>query len=113
MREFEDFKFRGWHKKDKQMGYSDEIYPLEQFFFWVEYDCVLMQYTGLKDESGKEIYEGDIVKDTCFNAGTKIVKMDLDYSMGWEPFTYNGGGEWGPEACEVIGNIFENPELTE
>ena len=78
----------------------------------------LMQYTGLKDKNGKEIYEGDIVSlfyetqisEVRFNSkyGCWEVKVQLSiHSQGWD-LLGNHLGE-----SEVIGNIYENPELLE
>ena len=74
----------------------------------------LLQYTGLKDKNGVEIYEGDIVE--CFNDGLSEVLFrkgsfgTLTYtSRGVDFYTFNE--VYG--ACEIIGNIYENPELLE
>ena len=89
---------------------------------------VLMQYTGLKDKNGKEIYEGDLLKQ-CF--GKHDDGTDLIFSWPVEVFWLDDRLCWGyraksmfnifldilmdsdlPDAWfEVIGNIYENPEL--
>jgi len=93
---------------DKEESYSD--------------GCELMQFTGLLDKQGKEIYEGDIVK--CeYQEGVAIVKFGKGYQgepadgmypyWGWyvdgwfDQYAFNG------DEVEVIGNIYENPELLE
>lgn len=78
-------------------------------------DFNLMQYTGLKDEYGDEIYEGDIVKLRA-NHGIGVVK----YYDEWGAFIVEYikpkklavlGMNYYEEDIEVIGNIYENPEL--
>ncbi len=93
----------------------------------------VMQFTGLKDKNGKEIYEGDIVRQGEYPTDNKFVVsygrfIDLVEagcaginSFGWYlkdlvsgmtiNLLNNEAGE--PEATEVIGNIYENPELLE
>lgn len=90
-----------------------------------EHDDILMQYTGLKDKNGKNIYEGDIVIweacDCEIRFGFHVVATDMDgiiidkaygFYLWWidqefsESITENVEGH-----CEVIGNIYENPEL--
>lgn len=89
-------------------------------------DRIIMQYTGLKDKNGKEIYEGDILenpnypKDEWERCEVKwhgeFARFGLDF---YSP--YGGEGYTGREqhidrfvsevGCYVIGNIYENPEL--
>ena len=109
-------------------------------------DGVLMQYTGLKDKNGKEIYEGDIIltqplRDRPFSqkAKSKRLRGIVEYNIKCgKNFIGNPdemkywGAEWNVEIidkkdyekycnygwgiffeCEVIGNIYENPELLE
>ncbi|AUB53006.1 hypothetical protein EM4838_08365 [Enterococcus mundtii] len=83
-------------------------------------DCVVMQSTGLKDKNGVEIFEGDIVKKTNGSigyvvylqqeAGFVVVLKKSDYRLG-----HRNTGEPYKEATnhEVIGNVYENPELLE
>lgn len=90
----------------------------------------LMQYTGLHDKNGREIYEGDIVRVQETMDGGRIVCLEAIASVIW-----NGErGCWGCDGefeghladyafgtvlnfmgnvCEVVGNIYENPELME
>ena len=75
---------------------------------------ILMQYTGLKDKNGKEIYEGDIIRHDW---GLNKITFE-DYSFTAEQIlTFDGKyncnlylSDIGSD-CEVIGNIYENPEL--
>src|SRR5687768_7905290 len=84
----------------------------------------LMQYTGLKDKNDVEIYEGDICKIDwgCWNDCTPEACAEHGYDV--KPVKYVDGGFWpcasagiegAPEIStyEVIGNIYENPELLE
>lgn len=71
----------------------------------------LLQYTGLKDKTGKEIYESDIVK--VFH-GTKRERTDVIIwgQAGFALKEAPSGSIFGGEQIEVIGNIYENQELT-
>ena len=71
----------------------------------------VMQYTGLKDKNKVEIYEGDIVKFLYYRKETIApVQWGTDgwwaSLPGWFKDLY-----WIADKCEVIGNIYENPEL--
>lgn len=88
--------------------------------WWVDDDDVIMQFTGLKDKNGKEICEGDIIRNNGQNnqlaivdPGVAKIKVsyghgDCGYDAALSYFSYYGDGE----DIEVIGNIYENPELT-
>ena len=91
-----------------------EKYSFDENDFLYKKDLKIMQYTGLKDEYGDEIYEGDIV--TLHNSRYKVifnmeqarfVLRDDKFEMEI-PFTNNNN-----ERMEIIGNIYENPELME
>ena len=119
-----EIKFRGWDKKENRMR-EIVLIDLRNRQVLVETDeseecdlldfceVELMQFTGLRDKNGREIYEGDIVR----GAGIK----PKVYVVGWLD-TYGGFAflddekaipayEFLNDFCEVIGNIYENPEL--
>lgn len=78
-------------------------------------DLVLMQFTGLHDKNGKKIYEGDILKsDESFWKNENIV---VNYQNGgFYPFRFECQEQTDlldPKRSEIIGNIYENPELLE
>ena len=72
----------------------------------------LMQYIGLKDKNGKEIYEGDIVR--FWFVGDEFIRL-VEWSVPQAGFvagfSVDLGKVDGTSAVEVIGNIYENPEL--
>ncbi len=113
-----EIKFRAWDKKEKKMFYFDifEISASGAVCGEGENCCditypyiILMQYIGLKDKNGKEIYEGDIILK--FIKGNTEIKFD-PFEVRWHPITcgWNITGKRG-HYYEKIGNIYENPEL--
>ena len=116
-----EIKFRAWDKSNKEM-FNVEIMNFQKRQVYkdsVSYckfeNIELMQYTGLKDKNEKEIYEGDIVKLRA-NHGIGVVK----YYDEWGAFVVEYikpkplvvlGISYYKEDIEVIGNIYENPEL--
>ena len=133
-----EIKFRCWDKKSKKMRQVTEIVFNTGFYMesndnsvkliWVkgqdiienreiqiqrEKDFILMQYTGLKDKNGKEIYEGDIVKAKFFE---KHITGEIEFALG--AFFVTGSAVSDNQMFifndfEVIGNIYDNPELLE
>ena len=116
-----EIKFRAWvRRKKKMIGWDDIKFAIGSVFYDSSkgryYD--VMQYTGLKDKNGKEIYEGDILRYVT-NDGkehTIAIEQKLGWNCGccfpvwgWEFGIYEGVGETSD--YEVIGNIYEQPEL--
>ena len=73
-------------------------------------NLIFMQYTGLKDKNGKGIYEGDIVRQTSLLQSRRTTIDVIEWER--DGFVMLNGGRIGREnRLEVIGNIYENPEL--
>ena len=103
-----EIKFRAWNGETCKMTYYDFLYTsqVKNFSEGTWSLDKLMQYTGLKDNNGKEIYEGDIVKTRAFGDRTTIVN--------WNKIAWFAGGDFMDaigQSHEIIGNIWENPEL--
>lgn len=114
-----EIKFRAWDEDRKKMlfDFKLENYTSDGETFRLNapsekrngdyQSLILMQYTGLKDKSGREIFEGDIVR------GRYGQWIPSDLEKVFEVFWMNHGA-WFPSGdfkCEIIGNIYENPEL--
>jgi len=77
----------------------------------IEPDVILMQYTGLKDKNGKEIYEGDIIRtlDLGNTPGEVVWRQEVcafELMINEKVYTIDDVTKF-----EIIGNIYENPEL--
>ena len=112
-----EIKFRAWDKKIKEMIRTllaiNQHFRLNDLFYSDK--VIWMQFTGLQDKNGKEIYEGDIINMgdwkgvVTFSYGCFGIENSdkgfLVYADKW--FVDNYGNP------EVIGNIYENPEKLE
>lgn len=118
-----EIKFRFWKhgKMDYDFdGWSEDVSTNYHFQYCKEGHIPVMQFTGLKDKNGKDIYEGDIIKTTYppqfyFNQITEVVETGV---MEWEESGYilkdkahGKNNRHHPSYSEVIGNIFQHPEL--
>jgi uncharacterized phage protein (TIGR01671 family) len=133
-----EIKFRGWLTKLKMMFSAEEmatdqltllttgqfinvsgahtwesqIHPVDKF--------IPLQYTGLKDKNGKEIYEGDIIAvdledvDKLENMEVKWCEDCCGFTFGTKDNSASPNFYGKSNYCaEIIGNIYENPELSE
>ena len=108
-----EIKFRAWGPNIKHMWPWEVLkhIPVDSL------DCgekIIMQYTGLKDSNGKEIYDRDIVKNIINRDGSNLYEIFYCDDAAAFCMEDNSGElglkdiqEWG---C-VVGNIYENPEL--
>ncbi len=117
-------KFRVWN--GNKIYYLDDEYVSEGIYKSKTKDHKLMQYTGLKDKNGVEIYEGDIVEYHwfAFVNGSEVDKEDtglVTYSPEFCMFLFEGKrgamnvtdtDHYEGDGCiEVIGNIYEDKQL--
>jgi len=106
-----NIRFRAWDKEYENMTTAFLINPVTGMptnDVGMMVHLILMQFTGLKDKNGKEIYEGDIVNTN--NETPFIVKYDNTCcAFLWGDYYFEDRVE--ERKVKIIGNIYENPEL--
>ena len=110
-----EIKFRAWDKEELTMT-PPELMSLMPNCIKSEDDLdVFMQYTGLKDKYSNEIYEGDIISQPYVDFGNNLSTMIGEVIYSRDSFVIDNKKDQTLEVvmgyCEVIGNIYENPEL--
>nr|DAO06233.1 MAG TPA: YopX protein [Caudoviricetes sp.] len=132
-----DIKFRLWSKIGKKFIKTDDpdlnfvinsdgyLYSIENFYGEIyvslQLDIVVLQFTGLQDINGKDIYEGDILKynfpyDGRLKHVSPVKFLETEASFGIKDIYGNEIPLYRITAnnyFEVVGNIYENPELLE
>lgn len=135
-----EIKFRAWDNVNKRMGYFDPgFHWQDEYDLWClrlkfgsvpitnvpcEDNIDLMQYTGLKDKNGREVFEGDVLQaryvpnyslnifEVKWNNGSAAFvcyRSHQDQNIRFEQLPLCPSNSM--EDLEVIGNIYENPEL--
>lgn len=125
-----EIKFRAWVKEKKAIFEVILIdYVTKKVTYIVERtghllnirhdkfnDVELMQYTGLKDKDNKEIYEGDILFESFGEKYYKVIFENggfrAEFKGDFEEYSFDLI-DVVAQGCEIVGNIYENPELTE
>lgn len=123
-----EIKFRAWDKAEKEMFMPDTENNNENFFagfvngvlrcsesqYDEDDDFILMQYTGLKDRNGREIFEGDLVNNED-NETAVIIYETGSFLLQYpdSPLDFDSLFDFQDDRLEIIGNIYQNPELLE
>ena len=124
-----EIKFRAWVKDGKEIVDVEEIDFMNKVINYIynDYknneqeiigayfeDIELLEYSGLKDMKGKEIYEGDILFESSIEEYFKVVfengSFKAEFEGDFEEHSFDLI-DVVAQGCEVVGNIYENPEL--
>jgi hypothetical protein len=120
--------FRAWHKKQRKMYYVSALhfnsdintykkksvatvelitdpFSLSTLQVVDASEVILLQYTGLKDKDGQEMYEGDVIEHEFFG------RSEINYDERRGLFETGHMRMWSIRESHVIGNVYENPEL--
>lgn len=129
-------KFRAWHKIEGCMYFTQSLIGMKgegwiqsidfdgeaiqlgceadegDYVRWERFaDVELMQFTGLHDKNGEEIYKGDIIKLEGWSPSIYMIDFDRGAFYIAKADRHEVADIKYAEECEVIGNIYENPEL--
>jgi uncharacterized phage protein (TIGR01671 family) len=126
-----ELKFRVWDRHTKEMaqgrqlsitfrhGEIDSIrFDYDDHGYWMNAKTPLdrdrykvMQFTGLFDKDGVQIFEGDVLECSLPLSGKHLKEVQFVDNGYWTLWDYNA--KFWPAECFVVGNIYENPELLE
>ena len=116
-----EIKFRAWQDNQMCIQPMSGTYAMGRFIGFLYEDAPLMQYTGLLDKNGKEIYEGDIVKEETAWGSERNLEVKLDeeirYALYEEGVFFHwlyeiiNGGDSDNYSIEIIGNIYEHKNI--
>lgn len=104
-----EIKFRLWDKEyNKIIDWTEFLFRRFTFDYLIEHSdkFIIQQFTGLTDKNGREIYEGDIIKTESSSMFRKNIYEIKYYQNRFTPDDICDKND-----IEVVGNIFENPEL--
>lgn len=115
-------KFRAWDNRLKKMNYAPDYdgmsHKINDQFNEKSYqkDLIWMQFTGLLDKNGREIYEGDVYRHiTESTSGFEVLMREEIGIVKWKEGVCSVGFQFLTHYSniEIIGDIYENPELLE
>ena len=121
-----EIKLRAWDKVNARMVTVAVVHPGgwmidTEGYMHAAGNYELVEYTGLKDKNGKEIYEGDVVQlgaySNCQKEWLPTHKCEVKFTLehgGYSvstPYTDSHFNDFEAKHCGIIGNIHENPDL--
>ena len=109
-----EYKFRAWDNYHQEMinweQYKTELVS-DDFINHGKGPLTIMQYTGIKDINGKEVYEGDVYSLRDGSRNYIVVWHDTSLIGNQIGTSSYAGLTYWQDGIEVLGNVFENPEL--